>query len=308
MRNYRVLIIFFIQKKLNHPIMQDVMTQVFAAINHRLSEEYGKIELPNPEAKSRCVAEFRERCPDVDADVSSFPFLLFFSVPSSLWSRLLADAKFLHQKLSALKNVSAPSGMLETVIAEKSVVRKGASATAESPKGSSNANQRSKGMVFRSPVTEKALPTPVPEVNNGMGRKGDINGRVNARLSSLMSPPASLPAIPREGDNMVEPTRDPLPQSAPPQNATPMPRPLSATAAKDGVPVDAVPVRVESGRRLEEVRDSVSSPPPEGSPPREGNWPNSGEEAKEFPPSPSLLPPTVHQSVDMTKPVMGPDP
>lgn len=31
------------------------MTQVFAAINHGLSEEYGKIELPHQEAKDRCV-------------------------------------------------------------------------------------------------------------------------------------------------------------------------------------------------------------------------------------------------------------
>lgn len=31
------------------------MTQVFAAINHGLSEEYGKIELPHQEAKDRFV-------------------------------------------------------------------------------------------------------------------------------------------------------------------------------------------------------------------------------------------------------------
>ena len=31
------------------------MTQVFAAINHRLSEEYGAIDLPDQEAKGRCV-------------------------------------------------------------------------------------------------------------------------------------------------------------------------------------------------------------------------------------------------------------
>lgn len=31
------------------------MTQVFAAINHRLSEEYGNIELPSLEAKNRFV-------------------------------------------------------------------------------------------------------------------------------------------------------------------------------------------------------------------------------------------------------------
>ena len=29
------------------------MTQVFAAINHRLSEEYGAIVLPDQEAKAR---------------------------------------------------------------------------------------------------------------------------------------------------------------------------------------------------------------------------------------------------------------
>lgn len=31
------------------------MTQVFAAINHRLSEEYTKIDLPSQEAKDRLV-------------------------------------------------------------------------------------------------------------------------------------------------------------------------------------------------------------------------------------------------------------
>ena len=34
---------------------QYVMTQVFAAINHRLSEEYSAIYLPDQEAKARCV-------------------------------------------------------------------------------------------------------------------------------------------------------------------------------------------------------------------------------------------------------------
>jgi hypothetical protein len=113
--------------------------------------------------------------------------------------RLLADARYLHQKLSALKNVTAPSSMLETVVMEKSVARQDVSAArsnAESARGGSNAMQRSKGFVssFKSPVLDKALPTPTAELGspvNGFGRKGDINGRVKARLSSLMSPPAS---------------------------------------------------------------------------------------------------------------------
>lgn len=32
------------------------MTQVFAAMNHRLSEEYATIALPGPEAKDKCVS------------------------------------------------------------------------------------------------------------------------------------------------------------------------------------------------------------------------------------------------------------
>ena len=45
-----------------HPtLLQYVMTQVFAAINHRLSEEYTKIELPSLDAKERCVETCRYR-------------------------------------------------------------------------------------------------------------------------------------------------------------------------------------------------------------------------------------------------------
>ncbi|KAJ7074201.1 retrograde transporter [Mycena amicta] len=73
-----------LSRHLSAAIVEDVMVQVFAAINHRLSEEYAKVVLPNEEARQG----------------------------------LLADARFLHQKLSELKNVGVPSGMLEIVIAE----------------------------------------------------------------------------------------------------------------------------------------------------------------------------------------------
>lgn len=36
--------------------LQLIMSQVFAAVTHKLSEEYGKIELPNQEAKTRYAA------------------------------------------------------------------------------------------------------------------------------------------------------------------------------------------------------------------------------------------------------------
>lgn len=43
----------------NMAAWQYVMTQVFAGINHRLSEEYTKIELPSAEAKDRYAAPAR---------------------------------------------------------------------------------------------------------------------------------------------------------------------------------------------------------------------------------------------------------
>ncbi|KAG6889819.1 hypothetical protein C0995_014296 [Termitomyces sp. Mi166 len=112
-----------------------VMTQVFAAINHGLSEEYNKIELPNQEAKTR----------------------------------LLADAKYLYQKLSALKNVAPPSGMLVTVVSEKSIPRTGPPSPRPAPVPTptrsntlSSANQRLKGLLSgKSATFDKALPTPV---------------------------------------------------------------------------------------------------------------------------------------------------
>ena len=122
-----------------------------------------------------------------------------------MYGRLLADAKFLHQRLSALKNVGAPSGMLETVIAEKNVGRHDASGHVPGRvniKFTSSVTTRT----FKSSVIDQAPnPTPVSDLPsgtttlpNGVGKQGDINGRVNARLSSLMSPPAK--EGPREGN------------------------------------------------------------------------------------------------------------
>ncbi|KAG9012078.1 hypothetical protein FRB94_011774 [Tulasnella sp. JGI-2019a] len=80
-----------LSKYLSGPTVELIMSQVFATVTHRLTEEYGKIELPSQEAKTR----------------------------------LLQDAKYLHDKLSGLKNVSIPGSMLETVVMEKTIPRKG---------------------------------------------------------------------------------------------------------------------------------------------------------------------------------------
>ncbi|KAG6830755.1 hypothetical protein H0H92_014836 [Tricholoma furcatifolium] len=149
-----------LSRYLSAAVVEFVMTQVFAAINHGLSEEYSKIILPHQEAKTR----------------------------------LLADAKYLHQKLSGLKNVAAPSGMLMTVISEKRIgnappsplpVLSPKMSPVPTPMRSStislgaSANQRLKGLLSgKSSTFEKALPTPM-------------------RSASLLSPPAA----PRGAEN-----------------------------------------------------------------------------------------------------------
>ena len=102
------------------------MSQVLAAINHNLQEEYSAIKLPNQGAKDR----------------------------------LLADAKFLHEKLSALKNIPGGStAMLVTVVSDK--------VPTNVPKRVP-ANQRIKGMLSRSSsnVQEDAAPPPQAPVRS----------------------------------------------------------------------------------------------------------------------------------------------
>ncbi|KAF8831107.1 hypothetical protein HHX47_DHR1000227 [Lentinula edodes] len=117
-------------------LKRDVMSQVFAAINHRLSEEYSKIELPHAEAKSR----------------------------------LLEDVKFLHQKLSALKTIGKPSMMLETVVREKPIpklpgapptpVRNGSMMSPpNSAASNASTNQRLRGLLSgRTTSYDRSLP------------------------------------------------------------------------------------------------------------------------------------------------------
>jgi len=72
---------------------------------------------------------------------------------------MTADAKYLHQKLSALKNVGTPSNMLETVITEKGIGPKQTPPPSNTPTHPT-ANQRIKGIFVRSPTIDRALPTP----------------------------------------------------------------------------------------------------------------------------------------------------
>ncbi|KII89130.1 hypothetical protein PLICRDRAFT_40765 [Plicaturopsis crispa FD-325 SS-3] len=174
-----------LSRYLSTPVVEYVMTQVFAAINHRLSEEYAGVELPSQEAKDR----------------------------------LLADAKYLHQKLSALKNVGAPSTMLETVIAEKRIAgQPGKPAPASAPAPGTSANQRIKGMLSRKastlsekPPVEKALPSPIPAApsftsfNSSPGAtppasNGDVTlGQQNGNGNGHADPPPPTSPRPQAG-------------------------------------------------------------------------------------------------------------
>lgn len=121
------------------------MSQVFAAINHRLSEEYGQIELQSQEAKDRHVTS-------VKSSIKG-PRL------TNRMKRMLTDARFLHQKLSVLKNVSAPTNMLETLVNEKSIPRK---STLVNTRTTAGPNERLRGLLSRRDSTKPDKPLPSP--------------------------------------------------------------------------------------------------------------------------------------------------
>jgi len=72
---------------------------------------------------------------------------------------MLADAQFLHQKLSVLKNVSAPTNMVETLVAEKSIPRKSTLGNFRTTVGP---NERLRGLLSRRDSTKPDKPLPSP--------------------------------------------------------------------------------------------------------------------------------------------------
>src|SRR6267154_5201855 len=98
---------------LTDSIVQYVMSEVFATINHRLSEEYTKIQFPTSDAKERCVHCHHYLRP---LKCGACSYLYFF--PNH---RLLTDAHYLHEKFSVLKAPGTPTAVLETLVADKRV-------------------------------------------------------------------------------------------------------------------------------------------------------------------------------------------
>ncbi|KAJ7582985.1 vacuolar protein sorting-associated protein 54 [Mycena floridula] len=233
------------------PIVEDIMTQVFAAINHRLSEEYTKIELPDDQAKAR----------------------------------LLADAKYLRLKFSALKNVRAPSAMLETVVKENSVPRSprpvtpvrsstinsqiapstpSQAPTTPNPASNAATNQRLKGLLSaRSSSFDKALPTPnsspdqvtsAPRPNRSSsllsasnGVNGNVNGNADAPSNEVVNPSTSgfkqieVSEASLESEATIESEPLPQPGEVPPSEELSSTESVAAAAEPDSQPADTEP-------------------------------------------------------------------
>ncbi|KAI1791647.1 Vps54-domain-containing protein [Ganoderma leucocontextum] len=151
-------------------VVEYVMTQVFAAINHRLSEEYTTIELPSLDAKER----------------------------------LLADARFLQEKFTGLKNVTGPTAMLETIVSEKPVTVK------QPPPQLPQQPQQQQPVV--TPTAQ-----PAGRFKGMLARAGTLNGRKaslpattpTANLEKVLPPPSASPDVDPMGDNSPSPVPTP---------------------------------------------------------------------------------------------------
>ncbi|KAI5832533.1 Vps54-domain-containing protein [Schizophyllum commune Tattone D] len=195
------------------PVVEMVMTQVFAAINHRLSEEFTKIDLPHDHAKQR----------------------------------LLKDAKHFYDRVSTIKNVPAPSSnMVETVISEK---RTRQHTPAPHPPARSStinafshtANSRLRGLLSRSSTaTEKQPLSPLPPTSPHPGPTSPHTGSVSPIFTG-----SSPPIFPGSSGS---PIAQPLPYqprqsgSGPPSRVTsPGPRAQSPLPPLPGSPLPPIP-------------------------------------------------------------------
>lgn len=130
-----------------------------------------------------------------------------------LQTRLLVDARYLIQKLSGLKNVGAPTAMLELVVSEKSLK-----------------------------APPPASPTPVPVVSAPSRFKGMLGRAESLRKATLPSTPAQ-PPVPDVIEKAVPLPSSPSPPAVasvvptpPPQSATTQPTPTAGATEDSPTP------------------------------------------------------------------------
>ncbi|KAJ7272052.1 Vps54-like protein-domain-containing protein [Mycena haematopus] len=239
-----------LSRHLSVAVVEDVMTQVFAAINHRLSEEYAKMVLPSEEARKG----------------------------------LLADARFLHQKLSELKNVRAPSGMLEVVIAELRVpgaVSPSPSVTNFNTKptanANANANTSANPRLLANRLRWNSLaananangngnanpnpsPSPSPSVNGRGPSRSNTVETTAPSVNGTKSPPPPPPLLSTDsgGFRQVDPG-SPRPESPRPESPLPA-LPPEAFIAPEAVPIED-PLGVSTPTRGAHATPSTPTPP-----------------------------------------------
>ncbi|KAF8512270.1 Vps54-like protein-domain-containing protein [Gautieria morchelliformis] len=187
-----------LSKYLATPAVELVMTQVLAAINHRLSEEYGKVELGSQEAKDR----------------------------------LLRDARYLHEKMSGLKHVGAPGGMLETVVQEKAV-----------PGGTPV------------PVKKSRLSTKMAAAIAGAGAGSGTAGKENGKSEGPDKAPAPPPAP--EIEEKAQEVRDEAPKGDDKAVGEEQAKPGTDEARIENRPPSPPPLPVK-GFRMDEPGDTVA--------------------------------------------------
>ena len=222
------------------------MTQVFAAMNFRLSEEYTKIELPSVEAKERRVTKSQFH-PHASLILTS--------------SRLIADARYLQEKLTGLKNVTAPTAMLETIVSEKPIAIK------------------------QPPPQQAPQPQPTPHAGRFRGmlaRAGTLNGRHSTmptpaavpapNVEKALPPPFSTPSPahspspgPGPEPRTDTPQFDPMADNAPAPTPTPAPAPVPITEK----PLVAEPIDTNGTTDVSADADA-DAPPPQTPPKAEG--------------------------------------
>ncbi|KAH9956609.1 Vps54-like protein-domain-containing protein [Russula dissimulans] len=218
-----------LSRYLSNAVVEYVMSEVFAAINHRLSEEYIKIEFPTLDAKER----------------------------------LLTDARYLHEKFSVLKAPGTPTAVLETLVADKQVAAAApvpprpatptstpsspqplpptnvplgsprSAAPAPAKRASLFSNERLKGMLSRS-NTQAPAPAPAPPPSVPAHEKQGGFKQLTALLSPIPIPVEKQRDLPKTPDSM-------------PIRATPSPTPEQARVQEEARQVPAAEVEVPNG-------------------------------------------------------------
>ncbi len=178
----------------------------------------------------------------------------------SSFLRLLADARFLREKLTGLKNVAAPTAMLENVVSEKPI------------------------------SVQQNLPQPTPQhqpvphagrFRGMLARTGTLNGRHStmpapadtklplANVEKALPPPFSTPSpalspSPGPDSRTGTPQIDPMADNAPVPAAAPAPAPVAATAP---ISITEKPLVAEP---IESNDVDADEPPPQTPPKAEG--------------------------------------